>query len=73
MTIYAGKGIEPDIDGAQVGMFDLLQEGKKEGINIITNDRWIKSVDGTRVHAHRDHQMDPHTVIEIMDYKEGGE
>ena len=57
---YAGKGVEPDLDGAMVGLGDLLQKA-----GVISNDRWIKSWDGSRVIPWNQHQSDPRTTVEI--------
>lgn len=61
---YAGKGVEPDLDGAEVGLGDLLQKA-----GIVSNDRWIKSWDGSRVVQYKVHKSDPRTEITIMQYK----
>ena len=42
--LFAGKGMEPDLSGAEETVGDMLQE-----CGIIENDRWIKSWDGSRV------------------------
>lgn len=57
---YAGKGVEPDLDGAMVGLGDLLQKS-----GVVSNDRWIKSWDGSRVIPYSEHQSEPKTVMVI--------
>lgn len=61
----AGKGAVPDLDGCMVGCGDLLQRA-----GIISNDRWIKSWDGSRIIEWRTHMKEESTVIKIMRYEE---
>jgi len=51
-TLYAGRGVEPDLSGALETVGDVLQAA-----GIIENDRWIKSWDGTRVVCKHDDQL----------------
>lgn len=67
-TFYAAKGgREPDLDGALVGLGDLLERS-----GIIDNDRYIKSWDGSRVHSWSEHQqyIDGLTVFTINRFEE---
>jgi Holliday junction resolvase RusA-like endonuclease len=43
MQFYISHGSEADIDNLITGCLDLLQKA-----GIISNDRWVRSVDGTR-------------------------
>ena len=61
----AGKGAVPDLDGCLVGCGDLLQRA-----GVVSNDRWIRSWDGSRVHEWRDHLREECTVLRISDYVE---
>lgn len=63
-TYYAGPGTEPDLDGACVGCGDLLQK-----CEVIANDRYIFSWDGSRVIPHYIHQQDAHTEVELTVYE----
>lgn len=61
---YVGKGVEPDLANAINGIQDLMQEA-----GILKNDRWVKSVDGSRVIPWREHKGDIFTVIELMRFE----
>ena len=65
-TFYTGKGSVPDLDGCMVGMGDLLQRA-----GVISNDRWIKSWDGSRIVEWREHNEEPHTIVVVGEYREG--
>jgi len=56
--------VEPDLDGAMVGTWDLLQKA-----GIVSNDRWVKSGDGSRVWSSKQHNREACTVIEIRDFE----
>lgn len=62
ITAYflAGKGTPPDLDGAMVGLGDLLQKA-----GIVSNDRWIYSWDSSRVVPWSLHKGEPMTAIWI--------
>lgn len=69
MQFYISHGSEADIDNLITGCLDLLQKA-----GIILNDRWVRSVDGTRKWWKRTKtgeviQTDM-TIVEIMEYKD---
>jgi hypothetical protein len=61
----AGKGAVPDLDGCLVGCGDLLQRA-----GVLSNDRWIRSWDGSRIIEWREHGKEESTVVKINLYEE---